>query len=776
MLRFESLEVRQLLTAFTYETRIIDLHHALSEQSGVEMQYVDVTGDESQEMIIRTTSEIVVLSHESADAWREDFRLDVSEVLQWFALKDLTGNDRPDMLLQSETQFMVFENVGTNDGRAAFHDEPFTEVAGQYTEVELIDVNEDNQLDLMLAKPDGLDVLVRAADRFVITQQLEWNHPHIITTGDVDNDGDVDLVAVSQESTSPYRVFELVDQQFTTHEFGHAIRADGCFPRRATFADINPARGNGQPDLVVERLCFDGTGIPTTTFVDGHLLLTERAQWREAGARIFGAIGDLDGDGDDDFARSSGEDTIHGFVNSGGLFLHLDGHHQLNEHEWFRARTPWIDDIDRDGQEEVFGLSSDRIVVTEIAEPGLFDPNVDFYVGSQPIFHDFDDDGFMDYASIELSRTLTEAMVVRWGAEGATFGESTIVELGKMQFGDKLSSVFLNDDFAIDLIFGERVMLNQGNRQFQLSEEPLESYLENPKPVESDPGHWISQQSAVPFSEIFLDPKVPRFTVDQAVPARLNDDDHIDLVGYKGTRTYTYLNEGDGKYKRIKRFDSGRNGIVADYNGDGLDDLIRYESPHRNTVFIGKGDGDFENGVTVLDLLDTNPDAYWDSRYPTAAEPSYPVARQHAVRADFDGDGLVDLAVGFDSWANGRLGVHRGLPDGGFDIVERRYNLEVGFLSFDNTDVQLFDLNNDGLPELIYEYWNGFAVLTAVEPVVPGDVDRDGNVTFEDFLVIANHFGSTNATREDGDLDGDKVVSFLDFLAFANAFAATATN
>lgn len=56
-----------------------------------------------------------------------------------------------------------------------------------------------------------------------------------------------------------------------------------------------------------------------------------------------------------------------------------------------------------------------------------------------------------------------------------------------------------------------------------------------------------------------------------------------------------------------------------------------------------------------------------------------------------------------------------------------------------------------------------YAILT------PGDVGKDGDVQFDDFLVLSSNFGtSTNMTWADGDFTGDGAVSFPDFLLFAN--------
>ena len=46
----------------------------------------------------------------------------------------------------------------------------------------------------------------------------------------------------------------------------------------------------------------------------------------------------------------------------------------------------------------------------------------------------------------------------------------------------------------------------------------------------------------------------------------------------------------------------------------------------------------------------------------------------------------------------------------------------------------------------------------------------DGAVDFSDFLVLSTRFGKQDASWLDGDLDDDQTVTFRDFLVFADQF------
>ena len=63
--------------------------------------------------------------------------------------------------------------------------------------------------------------------------------------------------------------------------------------------------------------------------------------------------------------------------------------------------------------------------------------------------------------------------------------------------------------------------------------------------------------------------------------------------------------------------------------------------------------------------------------------------------------------------------------------------------------------------------------------LIRGDLDGNGEVGFNDFLVMSTNFGGTDAGYAGGDLDCNGTVAFVDFLTlsanFGTASAAVAT-
>lgn len=62
---------------------------------------------------------------------------------------------------------------------------------------------------------------------------------------------------------------------------------------------------------------------------------------------------------------------------------------------------------------------------------------------------------------------------------------------------------------------------------------------------------------------------------------------------------------------------------------------------------------------------------------------------------------------------------------------------------------------------------------TVASYILPGDANRDGAVSFADFLVLSAHFGTSGTDSlggQQGDFDGDAAVGFSDFLVLAANF------
>ena len=104
-----------------------------------------------------------------------------------------------------------------------------------------------------------------------------------------------------------------------------------------------------------------------------------------------------------------------------------------------------------------------------------------------------------------------------------------------------------------------------------------------------------------------------------------------------------------------------------------------------------------------------------------------------------------------------------------FDEVAGRLDINVA-------SIAVGDIDGDNDVDLLSPFglFESNASELVPQAVFPGDANGDGSTNFQDFLILANHFGNEDAAFADGDFDGDGRVSFLDFLVLAQNFGVTA--
>jgi hypothetical protein len=200
------------------------------------------------------------------------------------------------------------------------------------------------------------------------------------------------------------------------------------------------------------------------------------------------------------------------------------------------------------------------------------------------------------------------------------------------------------------------------------------------------------------------------------------------------------LGNGDGSFQPAQSYSAGTqllNGMaLGDFNGDGSPDLVcaDYHSPVV-TVLLGNGDGSFQapvsypagpsglaysvtvgdfDGDGILDLAVANPRGFSEGMVSILrgnsdgsfqAPVSYPTGNQNPVSvavADFNGDGIADLAVvNSNGEFNSNVGVLLGNGDGSFQAAT---TYSVGDAP---SGVAVGDFNGDGFPDLAVADTNG---------------------------------------------------------------------
>lgn len=226
------------------------------------------------------------------------------------------------------------------------------------------------------------------------------------------------------------------------------------------------------------------------------------------------------------------------------------------------------------------------------------------------------------------------------------------------------------------------------------------------------------------------------------VVADVNNDGALDILGGKNGSSLlsVYLGNEDGTFSTATTFDAGGNhGIIEGYtdlNGDGNVDLfVRDRFIDQYRIMIGNGDGTFNAALSydgldggqyqVIDVNDDgiadlvgiggedgsggvffgNGDGTFGLDYSFTIGPASPRPRDHTV-GDFNGDGIVDLAVSFDNDTvdSQYFKVFLGQGDGTFGagVTQETNGLAENIFSV--------DVDNDGILDLLLpDYKTGTA-------------------------------------------------------------------
>lgn len=137
---------------------------------------------------------------------------------------------------------------------------------------------------------------------------------------------------------------------------------------------------------------------------------------------------------------------------------------------------------------------------------------------------------------------------------------------------------------------------------------------------------------------------------------------------------------------------------------------------------------------------------------------------------DFDGDGDLDGLMTFG-------GSHINVPSNGSTrlvlLENQNGQLSPGVTLPYRHDAVVVDWDEDGDADLIYD--SIVLVNQSIVPSpIPGDANSDGQVDFDDFLIVAMNFGREgDLTFEDGDFDGNGLIDITDFLILADCFGTS---
>ncbi len=294
--------------------------------------------------------------------------------LHSFAVGDLDGDGAPDLLT-------TYGSIRYNNKAGAFPDSISAPIFSTLTSncVALADLNGDGRLDAL--STDGMVQLNLGNANFDSQPELRGygDDIHDFATGDLDSDGDLDLVAVNYARDSVY-----VDFNNGTGRFPVRLRvAVGTQPTSVVLGDVD---NDGDLDLVVA-----GTGGTISIGFNEGTGWFANVQSLAAGAGLRRAVlGDLDGDHDLDLATNNGRVYRNDGTGTFGFYLTTPTGNDLA-----------LADVDADGDLDLLVAGAGAVQLRRNDGTGQLTgtESISFGTGSQndyPALADLDGDGDLD--------------------------------------------------------------------------------------------------------------------------------------------------------------------------------------------------------------------------------------------------------------------------------------------------------------------------------------------------------------------------------------------
>ena len=271
---------------------------------------------------------------------------------------------------------------------------------------------------------------------------------------------------------------------------------------------------------------------------------------------------------------------------------------------------------------------------------------------------------------------------------------------------------------------------------------------------------------------------------DVLIGGILGDEGHIVFGSNDPFPTQISQQEFDGNNGFTLVHDDLRQLVgVGDINNDGVDDLAVLSVGNQVDIITGPVLGT-SGQMHISDFPEDSHIVF--SGFETGVNPGRP---QVTGPGDINGDGIDDLLFGNPNLPIPNVGPGAGevrVVFGHASLESSRIEDTIGFgyrgvtSEFGGSGLgqsvhSLGDFDGDGINDLLFrlEPDNGGGagvVVFGVERGFPGDANQDYQIDFEDFLILAEHFGEEDAVFDEGDFDGDGRVSFLDFLVLAENF------
>ncbi len=631
------------------------------------------------------------------------------------AIGELNGDDYEDLVVANWGDHNIGFLMGDGDGTFATAD---TTIAGGGPNcVILADFNEDTILDVVTANWYQHNISILLGDgtgdftRPAVWQYAVGNSPYTVAAGDFDEDDDLDVAIANFDSDNVSILTGNGDGTFAAAD----SFAAGEAPHDIAIADFDH---DNHQDLVVPNRDSDDV---TVLFGNGDGTFPTSATLMTGDAPYSVVTGDFDGDDNPDFAVCCRYDhAVYVYLGNGAGGFDFGTPYGVSEEPYSMA----VGDFDEDDNEDIAVACRGGEVISILYGRGdgtfVETPRYDSGIGpGDLVVADFDGDNNLDIA---VANGGTEDVGILLGTGNGTFVYDS--GFGAGDYPGAIVAGLFDDDEHVDIATAagndRRVSVHLGDGDGTFT-----------------PGTGFD--ISYPYG---------------LVCAELDGRDGPDLIVPGGTarKMFIYTGNGDGTFTSAGSCTTGgetwwtaRNPAIGDFNEDGTPDMavpIGEYNVSQLSILLGNGDGTFEFDATYasegrgggladagyfdaddhLDVVMTNEHSNnvsiflgnGDGTLEAASVETVGIEPWDVAAKDFDGDGLIDIAVACsEGWSGMALLLGNG--DGTFKDPDP-YGTEQGSFYLD-----VGDLNADSRMDVIVSNnWSDrVSVLINIGPNTP---------------------------------------------------------